>query len=73
MSFFVPRCGLRGGYIELVNFDPEVIEFIRNLLQTESCTVVAGQIALDLMADPPKPGEPSFPIFSEVDAHCYIT
>ncbi|KAI7809450.1 putative alanine aminotransferase 1-like [Triplophysa rosa] len=64
---FMGECGLRGGYMELVNFDPAVMDYIHKLFNTESCTVVAGQIALDLMADPPKPGDPSFPIFSEVD------
>lgn len=67
VAFFIPRCGLRGGYMELVNFDPAVMDYIRKLFNIESCTVVAGQLALDLMADPPKSGDPSFPIFSEVD------
>ncbi|XP_056600211.1 alanine aminotransferase 2 [Triplophysa dalaica] len=62
---FMGECGLRGGYMELVNFDPAVMDYIRKLFNNESCTVVAGQIALDLMADPPKSGDPSFPIFSE--------
>lgn len=53
--------------MELVNFDPEVMDYIHKLFNTESCTVVAGQISLDLMADPPKPGDPSFPVFSEVE------
>lgn len=57
--------------MELVNFDPEVMDCIRNLFNTECCAVVAGQLALDLMSDPPKPGDPSFPMFSEVDANYY--
>ncbi|XP_051984148.1 alanine aminotransferase 2 [Xyrauchen texanus] len=62
---FMGECGLRGGYVELVNLDPSVMEYIRKLFYTESCTPIGGQIALDLMADPPKPGDPSFPTFSK--------
>nr|XP_055057144.1 alanine aminotransferase 2 isoform X2 [Misgurnus anguillicaudatus] len=62
---FMGECGLRGGYMELVNFDPTVMQHIRNFFYTEPITPVAGQIAVDLMANPPKPGDPSFPIFSE--------
>ncbi|KAK2901465.1 hypothetical protein Q8A67_009580 [Cirrhinus molitorella] len=62
---FMGECGFRGGYVELVNLDPAVMKYARTLFSTRSCPPVAGQIALDLMADPPKPGDPSFPTFSE--------
>ncbi|XP_048018982.1 alanine aminotransferase 2-like [Megalobrama amblycephala] len=62
---FMGECGLRGGYVELVNLDPAVKEYTRILFSTRSSPPVGGQIALDLMADPPKPGDPSFPTFSE--------
>ncbi|KAF4116976.1 alanine aminotransferase 2 isoform X1 [Onychostoma macrolepis] len=62
---FMGECGLRGGYVELVNLDPAVKEYASRLLSTRSCPPVVGQIALDLMADPPKPGDTSFPTFSE--------
>uniref|UniRef100_A0A8C1UCL0 alanine transaminase n=1 Tax=Cyprinus carpio TaxID=7962 RepID=A0A8C1UCL0_CYPCA len=63
---FMGECGLRGGYVELVNLDPAVKEYARRLFSTRSCPPVVGQMALDLMANPPKPGDPSFPTFSEV-------
>uniref|UniRef100_A0A8C0XVP3 alanine transaminase n=1 Tax=Cyprinus carpio carpio TaxID=630221 RepID=A0A8C0XVP3_CYPCA len=62
---FMGECGLRGGYVELVNLDPAVKEYARRLFSTRSCPPVVGQMALDLMANPPKPGDPSFPTFSE--------
>ncbi|XP_043085644.1 alanine aminotransferase 2-like [Puntigrus tetrazona] len=62
---FMGECGFRGGYVELVNIDPEVKEHASRLFSTRSCPPVVGQIALDLMTDPPKPGDPSFPTFSE--------
>lgn len=52
--------------MELVNLDPAVKEYGRSLFSTRSCPNVVGQIALDLMVDPPKPSDPSFPTFSEV-------
>ncbi len=52
--------------MELVNLDPAVKEYASRLFSTRSCPPVVGQIALDLMVDPPKPGDPSFPTFSEV-------
>lgn len=52
--------------MELVNLDPAVKEYARRLFSTRSCPPVVGQMALDLMANPPKPGDPSFPTFSEV-------
>uniref|UniRef100_A0A672QXJ9 alanine transaminase n=1 Tax=Sinocyclocheilus grahami TaxID=75366 RepID=A0A672QXJ9_SINGR len=63
---FMGECGLRGGYMELVNLDPAVKQYASRLFSTRSCPPVVGQIALDLMADPPKPGDPSYPTFSEV-------
>ncbi|XP_056121314.1 alanine aminotransferase 2 [Rhinichthys klamathensis goyatoka] len=62
---FMGECGLRGGYMELVNLDPAVKEYTRTFFSTRSSPPVGGQIALDLMTDPPKPGDPSFPTFSE--------
>ncbi|XP_073778060.1 alanine aminotransferase 2 isoform X2 [Danio rerio] len=62
---FMGECGLRGGYVELVNVDPAVQRYIRTLFSTRSCPPVPGQIAIQLMVDPPKPGDPSFPAFTE--------
>ncbi|RXN29275.1 alanine aminotransferase 2-like protein [Labeo rohita] len=62
---FMGECGFRGGYVELVNLDPAVMKHAHTLFSTRSCPPVVGQIALDLMADPPKPGDPSFSTFSE--------
>lgn len=60
------RCGLRGGYVELVNLDPAVTKYIYNLFSKDSCAPVLGQIALDLMTNPPQPGDPSYPCYNMV-------
>lgn len=60
------RCGLRAGYVELVNLDPAVMKYIYTLFSKDSCSPVLGQIALDLMTDPPKPGDPSYLLYKQV-------
>ncbi|KAG9356084.1 hypothetical protein JZ751_000928 [Albula glossodonta] len=52
--------------MELINLDPEVMDVVYTLFSTLSCPSVIGQIALDIMADPPQPGDPSYPTFSAV-------
>ncbi|KAJ8337091.1 hypothetical protein SKAU_G00383110 [Synaphobranchus kaupii] len=59
------ECGLRGGYMELVNIDPAIINVIRTLLSALGCSSLIGQIALDIMADPPQEGDPSYPTYSK--------
>lgn len=60
------RCGLRAGYVELVNIDPKVTKYIYKLFSKDSCAPVLGQIVLDIMAKPPQPGDPSYPLYQAV-------
>uniref|UniRef100_A0A8C7GNI8 alanine transaminase n=1 Tax=Oncorhynchus kisutch TaxID=8019 RepID=A0A8C7GNI8_ONCKI len=53
------ECGLRAGYMELVNVDPAVMVFAKTLLCTDINAPVIGQIALEIMVNPPRPGDPS--------------
>ncbi|KAL6108460.1 uncharacterized protein ACO6RY_18977 [Pungitius sinensis] len=57
--------GLMAGYMELVNIDPEVMHFVDTMLCTDISTPVTGQLALDLMVDPPRPGDLSFDTYSQ--------
>lgn len=57
------ECGLRGGYMELHNMDPQVIDEIYKISSINLCPNVPGQVALGLMVNPPKPGDPSFTQF----------
>ncbi|XP_070701446.1 alanine aminotransferase 1-like [Pempheris klunzingeri] len=66
---FMGECGLRGGYVELVNLDPAVMKYIYNLFSIDSCAPVLGQIALDLMTNPPQPGDPSYPLYNMETQH----
>ena len=60
------RCGMRAGYMELVNFDDAVLPFVEILLTGDISPPVTGQIGLDVMADPPRPGEPSHSRYMQV-------
>ncbi|XP_069548184.1 alanine aminotransferase 2-like [Brachyistius frenatus] len=66
---FMGECGLRGGYVELVNLDPAVMKYIYNLFSKDSCAPVLGQIALDLMVNPPQPGDPSYHLHNQETQH----
>lgn len=57
------ECGLRGGYMELHNMDPEVVDELYKVASINLCPNVPGQIALGLMLNPPKAGDPSYAQF----------
>jgi glutamate--glyoxylate aminotransferase len=54
------ECGLRGGYMELHNIDPDVIEELYKVASINLSPNTPGQVALGLMVNPPKPGDPSY-------------
>ncbi|XP_013787751.1 alanine aminotransferase 2-like [Limulus polyphemus] len=60
---FMGECGLRGGYCELINIDPEVKKMLLKSISAKLCPSVLGQIAMDCVINPPQPGEPSHETF----------
>uniref|UniRef100_A0A3P9K0V7 alanine transaminase n=1 Tax=Oryzias latipes TaxID=8090 RepID=A0A3P9K0V7_ORYLA len=56
----VAECGLRAGYMEAVNIDPDVMKVFDTMLCTDISAPTTGQLALDLMLNPPGPGDPSY-------------
>ncbi|KAF3936790.1 hypothetical protein ABW19_dt0203318 [Dactylella cylindrospora] len=65
----VGECGQRGGYFELVGFDPEVVQEIYKFVSIQLCPPVGGQCLVEMMVNPPKEGEPSYELYkSEYDA-----
>ncbi len=59
----VGECGHRGGYFELVGFDPKVQEEIYKFVSITLCAPVIGQCLVQLMVDPPKEGQPSYELY----------
>jgi len=65
---YVGECGMRGGYAEIVNVDPEVLAHFKKSISAKICPTVTGQIVLDCVVNPPKPGDPSYQLFAEEKA-----
>lgn len=57
------ECGLRGGYIELVNFDSDVKAMFLKMLSARLCSSILGQIAMDCVVKPPQKGGASYDLF----------
>ncbi|XP_014616813.1 PREDICTED: alanine aminotransferase 1 isoform X1 [Polistes canadensis] len=62
---YMGECGIRGGYAELVNIDPTVMKLLQKSISAMLCPTVLGQVVLDVVANVPKPNEPSYAKFEE--------
>ncbi|KAM5157194.1 alanine aminotransferase 2 isoform 2-T2 [Mantella aurantiaca] len=60
---FMGECGFRGGYMEVVNMDPAVKQQLTKLVSVRLCPPVTGQALLDVVVNPPQPGDPSYKEF----------
>ena len=66
---FFGECGRRGGYMQAMGFDAAVQAQLVKLWSINICSNVDGQVALDVMVNPPKEGEPSYALYrAERDA-----
>ena len=61
----VGECGHRGGYFELIGFDPEVAQEVYKFISIQLCPPVLGQCIVEMMVNPPKEGEPSYELYKE--------
>lgn len=59
------ECGRRGGYFECTNISDDVIAFIYKIASVSLCSPVSGQIGVDCMVRPPKPGQESFELWEK--------
>ncbi|TNN59477.1 Alanine aminotransferase 2-like [Liparis tanakae] len=60
---YMGECGFRGGYMEVINMDPEVKAQLTKMVSVRLCPPVPGQALLDLVVNPPQPDEPSYDKF----------
>lgn len=58
---YMGECGLRGGYVEFLNLDPEVYVLFKKMISAKLCSTVLGQAVIDTVVNPPKEGDPSYP------------
>lgn len=61
----VGECGHRGGYFELIGFEPEVAQEVYKFISIQLCPPVLGQCIVELMVNPPKEGEPSYELYKK--------
>lgn len=52
--------------MEIINMDDEVKDQLTKLLSVRLCSPVPGQALMDLVVNPPQPGEPSYGSFIKV-------
>lgn len=69
----VGECGHRGGYFELVNFPPDVTAQIYKYVTITLCPSVIGQVLVELMVNPPKPGDASYELYQHEYNHIFGT
>ena len=60
---FIGECGHRGGYMEIRNLPDEVVEQIEKLQSVSLCSNLPGQVVTYCMVNPPREGEPSYPLY----------
>jgi alanine transaminase len=59
------ECGMRGGYMELTNFQEDTLDQVYKALSVSLCSNVTGQFITSLMVRPPREGDESYPLFAE--------
>lgn len=57
---YLGECGIRGGYMEIMNMCPKVLAMLTKSLTASLCGTTAGQAAVSALVNPPQPGEPSY-------------
>lgn len=60
---YMGECGIRGGYCELINLDPDVMAMFKKSLSAQLCPTTIGQATIDCVVNPPRKGEPSYEQF----------
>ena len=59
------ECGLRGGYMEMHNFEPDVVECMYKVASINLSPNSPGQLGIGMMVNPPKPGDPSYALYRQ--------
>ncbi|ESO89980.1 hypothetical protein LOTGIDRAFT_192553, partial [Lottia gigantea] len=62
---FMGECGYRGGYTEVINLDPEVRAQYNKSISANLCPPSSGQVVIDCVVNPPKPGDLSYDLFKK--------
>ncbi|XP_055909619.1 alanine aminotransferase 1 [Eupeodes corollae] len=60
---YLGECGIRGGYMELINFCPQVKAALTKSITASLCPTTVGQIAVSALVNPPKKGDESYDLY----------
>lgn len=60
---YMGECGLRGGYAEIVNLDPQVKTMYLKSISAKLCPTTLGQAVMECVVNPPQESEPSYKQF----------
>lgn len=60
---YMGECGLRGGYCEVINLDPDVRAQLMKSISAKLCPNTPGQAAIDVVVNHPQPGQPSYDLY----------
>lgn len=61
----IGECGRRGGYFECVGIDKDIKGLLYKVASVSLCPPVAGQLMVENMVNPPKPGSPSYELYKK--------
>jgi len=61
---YMGECGIRGGYAEVINMDSGVMAMLQKSISAKLCPTVIGQACMDVVVNPPRPGEASHEAFT---------
>merc|ERR1712051_602526 len=61
---YMGECGIRGGYSEVVNMEADVKAMLMKSISAKLCPTVIGQTCMDVVVNPPRPGEASYEEFA---------
>ncbi|PIO23624.1 hypothetical protein AB205_0104180, partial [Aquarana catesbeiana] len=60
---YMGECGYRGGYMEVLNLQPDILAQLVKMPSVRLCPPVSGQAAMDVVVKPPQPNEESYEQF----------
>lgn len=67
------ECGRRGGFFTMTNIDPGVEQQINKLASIQLCPPTQGQIGVDMLVKPPRPGQPSYELWEKETREIHVT
>eukprot|EP01025_Chloroclados_australasicus_P052472 TRINITY_DN6119_c0_g1_i6.p2 TRINITY_DN6119_c0_g1~~TRINITY_DN6119_c0_g1_i6.p2 ORF type:complete len:558 (+),score=64.47 TRINITY_DN6119_c0_g1_i6:242-1915(+) len=62
---FYGECGQRGGILEMLRVDPEIVKELKKLKSISLCPTTTGQILASVLMSPPEEGDASYALYKK--------